>query len=421
MNYMINYDPMSYNNCVLTHNITMLTSFSISEYHKTKDENNCLKMSNNMLYNSIEELKKKLEETETKLIKSESLHKELISSKHKEKENYSSRFKSIIFNPDKNAWSNEKIIETISSIKNINDIIGLDKNWYYLRHNLTLQRLYYLIPPLQKLKKMVGLADVKKDIFKKIIYYIQNPFNEKNQCDEYLHTIISGPPGVGKTEFAKIYADIFVRLGILKSDKFIEIKRDDLVGEYLGQTSHRTKKLLESAMHGVLFLDEAYSLGNEEKKDSFSKEAIDMINQYLSDKKGQFMFIIAGYEDDLENCLFAYNKGLKRRFHSHYHIDGYTPNELKDIFIGKLLQKKFTINVSTDRLVKFFSENKSSFTYFGGDIEKLFNEIKHCQALRTFNQNIKNKEIIMEDITESLVHLNLRNKKEYTPPMGLYI
>jgi SpoVK/Ycf46/Vps4 family AAA+-type ATPase len=268
---------------------------------------------------------------------------------------------------------------------------------------------------------MVGLQDVKSDIFKKIIYYMQNPFDEKTGCNEYLHTIISGPPGVGKTEFAKIYADIFVRLGILKSDKFIEIKRDDLVGEYLGQTSHRTRDLLDSAMHGVLFLDEAYSLGNEEKRDSFSKEAIDMINQYLSEKKGKFMFIIAGYEDDLEQCLFAYNKGLKRRFHSHYHINGYEPDELNKIFLSKIALTNFTIDIPNEKLVKFFTDNKSSFAYFGGDIEKLFNEIKQCQALRTFNLNTKTKEITMDDITNSLKHLNARKKKEYTPPPGMYV
>ena len=425
MNPMMNYDPLTYNNCVLTHNIAVLTSFPVNEYYKTKDENSSLKKSSDELTKSIDELKKKLEETENKLKKSEAYRKELILGQYQKESNkqeyYTSRFKTINFYPNKTAWSDEKINKTIHQIKNINDIISLDTNWYCLRHNPTLQRLYYLITPLKKLNKMVGLQDVKTDIFKKIIYYMQNPFDEKIGCEEYLHTIISGPPGVGKTEFAKIYADIFVRLGILKSDKFIEIKRDDLVGEYLGQTSRRTRDLLDSAMHGVLFLDEAYSLGNEEKRDSFSKEAIDMINQYLSEKKGKFMFIIAGYEDDLENCLFAYNKGLKRRFHSHYHIKGYEPDELNKMFLGKIAQTKFTIDIPNEKLVKFFTDNKSSFEYFGGDIEKLLNEIKQTQALRTFNLNTKTKEIVMDDIIDSLKHLNVRKKEKYAPPPGMYI
>ncbi len=424
MNPSMSYDPLTYNNCVLTHNIAMLSSIPVSEYYKTKDENATLKKSNDELVKSLDDLKKKLEETEDRLKRSESYRKQLVCGNHdkrNEQQYYVSRFKTVNFHPSKTAWTDEKINETISSIKNINDIIKLDSNWYALRHNPILQRLYYLIPPLKKLNQMVGMNDVKRDVYKKIIYYMQNPFDERTGCDEYLHTIISGPPGVGKTEFAKIYADIFVRLGILKSDKFIEIKRDDLVGEYLGQTSHRTRDLLESAMNGVLFLDEAYSLGNEEKRDSYSKEAIDMINQYLSEKKGKFMFIIAGYEEDLENCLFAYNKGLKRRFHSHYHIKGYEPAELNEIFIGKISKTKYFTNIPNDKLVKFFTDNKSSFTYFGGDIEKLFNEIKQSQALRTFSSNIKTKEILMEDITESLKTLNARKKKEYTPPLGMYV
>jgi SpoVK/Ycf46/Vps4 family AAA+-type ATPase len=239
-----------------------------------------------------------------------------------------------------------------------------------------------------------------------IIYHIQN-----NYENDYLHTIITGPPGVGKTEFAKIYAEIFVRLGILKSDKFIEIKRDDLVGEFLGQTSIKTRKLLESAMGGVLFLDEAYSLGNEEKRDFYSKEAIDMLNQYLSEKKDQFMFIIAGYEEEIESCLLSYNRGMKRRFHTYYNIDGYTACELKNIFIQKI-KKSFVLNIPDNTLTEFFCNNKVSFKNYGGDIEKLITEIKHIQALRTFNININNKEIIIDDVQNAFNNLFNTNKKE---------
>ncbi len=423
MNPMTNYDPLTYNNCVLTHNISLLSSIPYNEYYNAKEENLKLKQSNDELAKSIEVLKNTIKEQENKLKKEEVFRKFMFNEKHGNNQTQqNSRFKIVDFRPGKSAWSDEKINQTISSIKNITDIIKLDKNWFNIRHHSVLQRLHYLIPPLKKLNQMIGLKDVKKDVFKKIIYYMQNPFDEKNGCDEYLHTIISGPPGVGKTEFAKIYAEIFVRMGILKSDKFIEIKRDDLVGEYLGQTSHRTRDLLESAMGGVLFLDEAYSLGNEDKSDSFSKEAIDMLNQYLSEKKGKFMFIIAGYEDDLEKCLFAYNKGLKRRFHSHYHIKGYEPDELKEIFVGKVEKTKFTVaNIPDTKLSKFFSDNKTCFPYFGGDIETLFNEIKQSQALRTFNASTQNKEIEMDDIIEGLKILSARKKKEYSPPPGMYL
>ena len=247
-------------------------------------DNENLKKENNVYINEISSLKRKLNEFQ-KSTCCESNN----NNKNNNQEKIESKYKTIFYKITPLSYSINKINSIIASIKTLEDIINLDKLWFPIRHNLILQRLYYLIPALIKLNNMVGLKEIKNDVFKKIIYYIQNSFD-----DEYLHTIISGPPGVGKTEFAKVYADIFVRLNILKSDKFIEIKRDDLIGEYLGQTSPKTRQLLESALNGVLFLDEAYSLGQSDKKDSFSKEAIDMINQYLSEKKGEFMFIIAG-------------------------------------------------------------------------------------------------------------------------------
>ena len=410
-------DPLTYNNYILTQNIAYLSSLPFYQFQAENDklqhENNYLKCENNYLKYEIDNVKKQLLDNEEPL---KCKRKNECGDKQSSKPFVETRYKMILFRPTPDCWSEEKIIETIRNIKSIDDIIQLDKYWYKLRHNITLQRLYHLIPTLIKLQKMVGLLDIKKDIFKKIIYYIQNPHN-----DEYLHTIISGPPGVGKTEFAKLYANIFVRLGILKSEKFIEIKRDDLVGQYLGQTSHQTRKLLDDAMDGVLFLDEAYSLGNQEKRDSFSKEAIDMINQYLSEKKGQFMFIIAGYEDELESCLFSYNRGMRRRFHSHYKIKGYEPIELREIFIHKINQTQFKIDVNMEILDKFFVDNKKYFKYFGGDIEKLLNEIKQCQSLRTFNSISKDKNIIFEDIEQSLKNLDEKEKEGLEPPYGMYL
>jgi SpoVK/Ycf46/Vps4 family AAA+-type ATPase len=411
MNQMNHMDPLTYNNCVLTHNIAMLSNLPIHQLIAERDK----------IKKDYDDLKKKYE-TEVSSLKRKLSEAEYFIKKEKEKDyksrkqtNYSSRFELVNFPCTSQTWSQEKISTTISSIKSIDDIIKLKPYWFEIRYNYTLQRLHYLIAPLTKLKSMVGLDTIKNDIFKKIIYWIQNKYS-----NEYLHTIISGPAGVGKTEFAKIYAEIFVRLGILKSDKFIEIKRDDLVGEYLGQTSPKTRQLLESAMGGVLFLDEAYSLGNQEKRDSFSKEAIDMLNQYLSERKGEFMFIIAGYEDDLNTCLFSFNQGMKRRFHSHYKIKGYEPQELKEIFTRKVEQTPFKLGVNDPDLDKFFNDNKLRFAYFGGDVEKLINEIKQCQSLRAFNSNTKDKTIILEDIKEAMKIMEDKDKSNL-PPIGMYV
>jgi SpoVK/Ycf46/Vps4 family AAA+-type ATPase len=325
----------------------------------------------------------------------------------------SNEYKSKIYKKSKISYDDDKINEIFKNLKTIKDIIDLKGKWHFIKHNLKLQRLYYLIEPLIKLDNMIGLKNVKEDIFKTIIYY-----TTKQYTDEYLHTIINGPPGVGKTEFAKIYAEIFLRLGILKTNSFLEIKKDDLVAKYLGQTSHRTKELLEKGMGGVIFLDEAYSLGNEEKRDSFAKEAIDMINQYLSEKKDQFMFIIAGYEDDLENCFFAFNKGLKRRFSHNYKIDKYSSDELAEIFKFKILKKGYKIDIPDEKLYNFFKEKYNRFKFYAGDIEKLVNYIKYEQSFRCFKLNDDNNNITIDDLNIAID--NFKEPKNYDPPYGMY-
>jgi SpoVK/Ycf46/Vps4 family AAA+-type ATPase len=393
------YDQTSYNMYLISMYLNQIAkhTYNNNEVLILHLENTKLKktLKNNDI--EINNLKRQLNEYDSQITNN---NKQL-------KTNLYNKYNLYNYKPFVNSWSDEKINEILLSIKSIDNIISLLKNNNYMlfKHNLILQKLYNLLPALINLQNMVGLTDVKNKVFKNIIYYVKNPYN-----NEYLHTIISGPPGVGKTDFAKIYADIFIRLGILKSTNFIEVKRDNLIGEYLGSTSIKTKKILEESLGGVLFLDEAYSLGNSEKRDSFSKEAIDMINQYLSEKKGEFMFIIAGYEDDINDCFFSYNKGLKRRFQSHYKIDGYKPNELKDIFIQKLNLTPFKLSLDINILNKFFTENKNLFQYYGGDIEKFINELKQVQSLRTFNNNLNNKEIIMEDLENSLVIL--QNQRE---------
>ena len=399
---MIYMDPIIYYNHLLVQNIQYLSSLSLYEIPYLKNENE-------KLLNENDKLKKQIIELKISKDNIVPIKKSYIPMRNNNK------FKPSILPPSDCAWTSQEIVNVISSIKSIDDIIKLAGKWKELQHCQMLQKFYFLIPPLKKLQNMIGLNNIKKDIFKKIIYYIQNPHN-----NEYLHTIISGSPGTGKTEFAKIYAEIFQSLGILKTDKFIEITRNHLVAEYIGQTGPKTKKLLDEAMGGVLFLDEAYSLGNHERQDSFTKEAVDMLTQILSERKGDFMFIIAGYKEDLETCLFAHNKGLRRRFHSHYHIDKYTPIELGEIFTQKVLQNQYTLTINKTDLDDFFLKNKDYFQFLGGDIEKLVNEIKLVKSLRCFYNNTKDKNIILEDIINALD--NIKEKKLFDePPSFMYI
>jgi len=404
-----------YQNDLIIQNLALLTTYPIGAYQQVwQDNQNLQKELTNLEENNKNlrkrnfEYKDKIDDLQDKIIKDQE------PAKKKMKNNYEvNNYKKMRF-----SYDNDKIIEMLKSIKSISNIINLKDKWKEIRHNHILQRLYNLIPAIEKLNDMIGLETVKKNIFKKIIYYVRNPNN-----DEYLHTIISGPPGVGKTELSKIYADIFVRLGILKNSTFISVKRDDLVGKYLGQTAPKTRELLDKALGGVIFLDEAYSLGNEEKKDSFSKEAIDMINQYLSEKKNEFMMIIAGYDTELDKCFFSYNPGLKRRFSSYYNIEEYSYNELIDIFKIKISKSKYNNEISEEELTKFFKENHKEFKFFGGDIEKLINEMKYSQSFRTFYDNKDSQTIIYEDLKDAFINFKSHQKKKINkdPPYGMYL
>lgn len=397
---------------IIVRNLELLNSLSVARFNEITDENRYLKRECDRYYSEIKYL------TEDNINLKKRLRENNENDSTPPKMYKTNNFKIILFRKNKSSYTDVEINNILKSIKSIKDIINLDSKWHGIKHNVTLQRLYRLIKPLKELDKMIGLNEVKKNVFKKIIYYVRNPNNT-----EYLHTVISGPPGVGKTEVAKIYAKIFLHLGILKNESFIEAKRDDFVGKYLGQTAPKTRKLLESASGGVLFIDEAYSLGNEEKRDSYSKEAIDMINQYLSEKKNEFMMIIAGYDKELERCFFSYNPGLRRRFSSYFKIDKYNYEELMKIFCNKLLTTKYLNKIESNKLNDFFKVNYKEFKYYGGDIEKLISEIKYSQSFRTFNENLDSNYIIYEDLIDGLKNFksNKKDDKRSEPPMGLYI
>ena len=289
----------------------------------------------------------------------------------------------------------------INNIYGINDLIKIanDYNSKYknkkLFYSLDPEIIYDLKEPLIKLNKLIGLNEIKNIIFEQIIFYLQNL---ENKNYDMLHTIIQGPPGTGKTELAKILAEIYSKIGILSKGTFLSVKRSDLIGEYLGKTAIKTKNVLDKAKGGVLFIDEAYSLGNKDGKDSYSKECIDTINSYLTDNKDDIIVIIAGYEKDLDKCFFSYNSGLERRFCWKFTLTNYSPLELKNIFKKKIYEYGWKIKNEEKNLpIIFFEKNYKTFKFNGGDMELLFYKCKIVHALRVIHLEYKYKKIIIYD------------------------
>ena len=275
-------------------------------------------------------------------------------------------------------------------------------------YSVNLEVLNKLMTPLHKLNGMVGLKKIKESIMEMILYFMQN-FEKKNKS--MLHTIIEGPPGTGKTEIGMILAEIYACMGITKSAKFRKVKRTELIGEFVGHSSHRTQKIIDEVEGGVLFIDEAYSLGSTDGKDSFSKECIDVLNQNLSENKNNFVCIIAGYKDELETCFFKYNPGLHRRFPFKYTIDGYTCDELKDIFTKKISDMKWKLGADVN-INKFFNDNIHEFPNYGGDIDNLILFCRFCHSKRIFSKNPNMRMILTAKDIESGLKKYLDNKSD---------
>ncbi|HLR08044.1 MAG TPA: AAA family ATPase [Bacillota bacterium] len=184
----------------------------------------------------------------------------------------------------------------------------------------------------QEFASFVGLETLKR-IIKEI--YAMMVINEKRKqlgmirSKQVLHMLFKGNPGTGKTTVARKLARIYFDMGLLSKGHFIEAERADLVGEYIGQTAQKTRSIIRKAMGGILFVDEAYSLGRGGEKD-FGKEAIDTLVKHMEDHHNDFVLILAGYPYEMERFL-TLNPGLKSRFPFILDFADYDVDQLMDI------------------------------------------------------------------------------------------
>ncbi len=299
----------------------------------------------------------------------------------------------------------KKIKIDIKSINTLEDLIRLAEKYHCVSNKvyngINLRILNKLIEPLKKLNNMIGLNDIKNSIINHCLYMARGYNSIKcNRCvdcrfnmpcvsnsKEMLHTVITGPPGVGKTEFARILSKIYAQMGLIKNDKMMEVSRKDLISGYLGRTAKKTEKIFKKAKGGVLFIDEAYSLGNTGNDDTYSKECIDIINKNLSENR-DIIVIIAGYEKEIDECFFRVNPGLQRRFPFRYNIDGYSGEELFEILKLKINRDSWVLSEEEgNKLKKYITSNMNQFPHYGGDMETLLMKAKIKNSRNLNSQN----------------------------------
>jgi len=300
---------------------------------------------------------------------------------------------------------NKKVKITISNINTLDDLINLglsyncNTNKEY--NGINLRILNKLCNPLIELKNMIGLIDLKNKIIDYCLYIVRGYNSIKcNMCidcklnipcvsnsKEMLHTVITGPPGVGKTKFARILTKIYAACGFIKNENIIEVSRKDLISGYLGRTAKKTQKIFDKAHDSVLFIDEAYSLGNTGQEDTYSKECIDIINKNLSENRDTIV-IIAGYEQDINECFFRINKGLERRFPFRFNIDGYSSDELFEILMLKIKEDGWSIKTcDIDEVRQYIKKNMDKFKNYGGDIETIIMRAKIKNSRNLLSSN----------------------------------
>lgn len=260
----------------------------------------------------------------------------------------------------------------------------------------------------KKLNHLIGLSGVKENVQKIKAYAVVN----KGSKNLNVHMCFMGNPGTGKTEVARYIAGILYENRILPENKVVEVDRSGLVSQYFGATAEKTSQVIAKAMGGVLFIDEAYALGNNSDAGltDYGKEAIDTLVKAMEDHRGEFCVIFAGYKNEMEKML-SVNPGLRSRIQFVLNFPNYSRDELKSIADLMLKGRGYSIcDMAMDRMLDITDIKRKEANFANArEIRNILDQVIMCQNLRCLDS--PDKEIGLADVNKYIldakIHLPL--------------
>lgn len=240
----------------------------------------------------------------------------------------------------------------------------------------------------EMLENLIGLKSVKEEVLKlklRLELEKKQELQGRTSKSKYnMHMVFTGNPGTGKTTVARIITGILYDMGYIQENKCIEVGKQDIVGQYLGQSAQKANAAIQSALGGVLFIDEAYSLCEKYQGDGFAKEAVEVILKSMEDYRDNLIIIFAGYTKEMKEFK-EMNPGLKSRIGLTIEFPDYNADELTQIFIKKAQENGYSIPMESENKIHFLCDLASKEKDFGNGrfVENLFREVEINHALTT--------------------------------------
>ncbi len=240
--------------------------------------------------------------------------------------------------------------------------------------------------PMYRLNSLTGLSTVKKQVAELVGYMKYHKMLQERDMDlpeMSMHMVFEGNPGTGKTTVARLIGEIYHEIGLLPTATCVEVDRSKLVGDHIGETAILTQKVIDEALGGVLFIDEAYTLSKPDSSIDFGQEAIDTLLKAMEDNRSQLVVIAAGYTDEMQQFIKS-NPGLKSRFTTTIHFDDYNASELEEIFYRMLGIHTVTDDacIEVRRICESLYQHRDAHFGNAREIRTFFEKVLRKHAIR---------------------------------------